>query len=439
MSMRIPKAVWVAAGVACVLTLAYAFYYHDRPRVDAKAYDAIAWNLASGNGYVEHFQNADRPEIDDAIVRVGPGYQFFLAGIYALVGHQVWVVWIIHALLRGLTVLLLALIALRLWPEQQRIAVMAAWLFALSPDLIVVSGLLLTETLFLFLLLGAVYVSLLAFEGGMHETFVAGSLWAFAILTRATALFGLFVFLGFLLYQRKFARAVLAVVCFVVIVGPWSYTMSKRFDAFIFTTTAGGYDLWVGNNPEATGGFVKTPEMQALREVTHSVELDRRGRVEYFKFMTSHPVDFVLLQFQKTAQYFSLARPTGFWVHLIAHPLQRLMTAGLSFVWTTIAMIGGVSAMWYVLRNGMSMPVAFVLGVAVVQPLAVIPIVVETRYRYALYPFLALFFGKSVVVRRELWKIIVAITILFIVVAGCDVAVHWGDLSNKANQLFSIF
>lgn len=437
--MRISRTIWGAVVVACVLSLAYAFYYQDRPRVDAKAYDAIAWNIAEGYGYVEHRSLAATPEIDDAIVRVGPGYQFFLAGIYALVGHHVWVVWVVQAALRALTVLLIACIALFVWPERPRAAHIVAWLFALSPDLIVVSGLLLTETLFLFLLVGSVYASLYALRRGAHEVFVAGSLWALTILVRPTALFGLVIFLGFLLYERKVAKAALALFCLMLIVGPWSYAMSRRFDAFIFTTTAGGYDLWVGNNPQATGGFVKTPEMQALRQVTHSVELDKRGKEEYIAYLLSQPVDFILLQMQKTAQYFSLARPTGFWIHLMARPFERFVTAGFSFLWTAVVMVGGMSALYAMMRRKMTKEELFVLGVAIVQPIAVIPIIVETRYRYALYPFLALFFGRGFDARDISRWMVASAVVVFVIIAGIDVAVHWTDLSGKAQLLFSIF
>lgn len=436
---RLPRAVWVAVGVACVLSLGYSFYYHDRPRVDAKAYDAIAWNLASGNGYVEHQSNADTPVLDDAVVRVGPGYQFFLAGIYSLVGHKVWAVWIVQAILRALTVLLIALIAFRVWPDKERTATIAAWIFAVSPDLTVVSGLLLTETFFLFLFVGAVFASLRAFDGSARDVALASAIWGLAVLTRPTALFGVLVFMGFLTFRKQYARAFLPLLGLLLVVGPWSYVMSDRYDAFILTTTAGGYDLWVGNNPEATGGFVKTPEMQALREVTHSVELDRRGKEEYFKYLFNQPIDFIGLQLQKTAQYFSLARPTGFWVHLIAYPVDRFLTAGLSFVWTAIVMIGGVSALVALLRNGVTFSGAFLVGVALVQPLAVIPIIVETRYRYALYPFLALFFGYGASEGSVRKRVLIWVSVIFIIVAVIDVSIHFRDLFGKLMQLLSIF
>ena len=57
--------------------IAYSFYFKITPAIDARAYNDIAWNIAQGNGYRE---SADVPfEKDNSIVRVGPGYEFFLA------------------------------------------------------------------------------------------------------------------------------------------------------------------------------------------------------------------------------------------------------------------------------------------------------------------------------------------------------------------------
>ena len=57
------------------VSLFYAFYSQILPAVDAKAYDAIAWNLAEGFGYREN-RNLSY-EGDYALGRAGPGYEFF--------------------------------------------------------------------------------------------------------------------------------------------------------------------------------------------------------------------------------------------------------------------------------------------------------------------------------------------------------------------------
>ncbi|MCX6731761.1 MAG: hypothetical protein NTX55_02110 [Candidatus Parcubacteria bacterium] len=73
------------------ISLIHSFYFRIQPIVDARAYDNIATNLASGKGYLE---DASAPkEKDAAIARVGPGYELFLAGVYKIFGHHYKIIW----------------------------------------------------------------------------------------------------------------------------------------------------------------------------------------------------------------------------------------------------------------------------------------------------------------------------------------------------------
>ena len=99
--------IFLMLGVFFVALL-YSLYFHIEPSVDARAYDKIAWNMVQGNGYKEQ-ANLSYDE-DIAILRVGPGYEFFLAGIYWLFGHHIWIVWIINALLTAFSAFFVFLI-----------------------------------------------------------------------------------------------------------------------------------------------------------------------------------------------------------------------------------------------------------------------------------------------------------------------------------------
>ena len=108
---RTKKYLIILLAVVFVVNIAYSFVYQIEPVVDANAYDDIAWNFAQGIGYLEDASLEGAPELDNAIARVGPGFEFFLAGVYKVFGHQIWFIWILHALMRVLTVLLIFLIS----------------------------------------------------------------------------------------------------------------------------------------------------------------------------------------------------------------------------------------------------------------------------------------------------------------------------------------
>ena len=90
-----------------LLSVGYAFHFRIEPAVDARAYDTIAQNIVSGNGYREDMQT-DLAH-DFAIARVGPLYEYFLAGIYEIFGHNYGPVWILQALLHALSAWLIYL------------------------------------------------------------------------------------------------------------------------------------------------------------------------------------------------------------------------------------------------------------------------------------------------------------------------------------------
>ena len=132
--------VWVMLG-GFVVSFAYALIFRIHPTVDAEAYDNIAQNLVVGNGFVEE-AGAD-PAVDPAIVRVGPLYQYFLAGIYAVFGHRLWVVWLVQALLHAVSAYFVystARIAFRAYPFGQWASLLAATIFSFYPDLIEISA-----------------------------------------------------------------------------------------------------------------------------------------------------------------------------------------------------------------------------------------------------------------------------------------------------------
>lgn len=423
--------IWVALCVV-VVSLSYSAYYHDRPRVDAAAYDKIGWNLTRGFGYVEDETNTLSPEKDWGINRLGPGYEFFLALVYSIFGHHYWVVYIFHAFLRGASVFILYRIAELLFPSMPSVWFLAVILFGFSPDLVVVNGMLLTETLFLFLFLCGFYFTLLVFSnGGLKNAGVAGLFFALAILTRPTALLILVAAAFIFLWKQKIRLAIALIITPLILVGSWSLFASLRYDRFILTTGVGAYDIWVGNHFGASGGFEKAPDIQIVRNSINSKELDAISRRKYIEFLTRHPFAFLELQIRKTALYFSLARPGGFWIGLWDYPVQLFITLALSFVWTSILFIVGIAGAFMLLKERSDLKMRFMLTSALLQPISVIPIIVETRYRYSLFPFLALFCAYFLIKRPVVFKYIFIVGAAILMATAYDVIFNYADIVGK--------
>jgi len=95
--------------------------------------------------------------------------------------------------------------------------------------------------------------------------------------------------------------------------------------------------------------------------------------------------------------YFSIMRPTGFWPHLKG--FAKAATLASSFVYSTVLfLLGGLGAVLAIKGKFSKLrgeSVFYLLLMSIMMPLAIIGIVVETRYRFPIYPFLALFSGLS--------------------------------------------
>ena len=376
-----------------VASLCYSFYYRIKPVVDASAYDHVGYNLSRGCGYVQDDANCGHPERDDAIGRVGPGYQFFLAVIYSVFGHKIWIVWFFHALFRAVTAFVIYKIALFVFEDnaqKEKIGILAAVFFGFMPDLIVYNAMLLIETFFLMLFALAIYFLLLSIDSHDNKNILYGSLFlGLGIITRPTPFLILGAsFLAFL-FLRKIKFAFLLLLFPILLIAPWAYRNYQLHDRIILTSTTGGYDLWVGNNPRATGGFDKTDEIARYRRVNGLVLADKKGWGGYFKFIREEPLKFIDLQYDKAAIYFSALRPTGFWGYL--GNWGKVMTLGASFLATLFLFGFGLSGFFSMgedLINSTRKRI-FILF-AILQPLAVIPVIVETRYRAPFFIFLAI-------------------------------------------------
>lgn len=387
------KPIFFIALLAVLISCLYAFYLDDRPRVDAAAYDKIAWNLTRGYGYVEDESYAANPEDDWGINRLGPLYEFFLAGIYAIFGHSIKAVWIIQALLRGVSVVLIYKLAKEFFGISSNVPIIAALLFAFAPELIILTGLLLTETLFLTLFLASLFLTAILFK---RKSFLiaggTGTLWALSILTRPTALLPLLLLLVYYVLKKEWRIFTGLLLIPVFLLGSWSLFASLRYDRFILTTGVVAYDVWVGNNPQARGGFEKAPEVQQVRNSgISSKELDRISKEKYIEFLKNNPFRFLELQVRKAAIYFSLARPGGFWIVLWDYPRELAAVISFSLIWLVVIFVGGLAGSIYFWHSRPDAQSRMFVLFALLQPLAVIPIIVESRYRIPLFPFLIIF------------------------------------------------
>ncbi len=215
------------------------------PSSDFRTYYDYADLLASGQ--------VDWKLVVGRMTTLVPGYIYFLAALLKLFGHSALVARIANAILGGLTVLLVHLIAERVF--DRKVALIASLVYALLPVSIFYASLTGTETYFTFLMMAGLYAWLLV-EGsrrGWGMAVLAGVLFGLAALTRSQGL----ILLGGLFFAALWRRRVdlmgkwfvACAVAFMIML-PWLVRNQMLYGSFNLQLN-GGMFLWQANHEGA--------------------------------------------------------------------------------------------------------------------------------------------------------------------------------------------
>ncbi|MCJ7509039.1 MAG: radical SAM protein [candidate division Zixibacteria bacterium] len=281
---------------------------------DERDYDKIATNLIEGKGYtldgVE--PTAFRP----------PGQSIFLASLYFLFGHDLLLVRIVQSILGSLACLLVYLICIKL-SFSQLCSILAGILAALYPYNIYAAGSFYPINLLTLLLLLATLCLIDAFNRYNKFSLVgAGICLGLGALSVPYTLI-LFLYVPFWLtlsprtstLKRKLTYFSIVSIAFALTVAPWLARNSFVFNKVAFSTN-GGYNFWLGNNPEATfssGNKVLIPKelSKKLDLVTSEVEKEEIFVEEALSFIQEHPTRFAQLTLGKALNFFSFYPETA--------------------------------------------------------------------------------------------------------------------------------
>jgi 4-amino-4-deoxy-L-arabinose transferase-like glycosyltransferase len=258
----------VAIGLA--VRVAWVLWASRRPTdifLDPTRYLGYAEQIAAGRGMTE-------PLTGDPTAYYPPGYPWFLGVIewasspFTDAGWRVAV--LIQALLGAATIALVAHTARRL--AGPTAGLVAAAIYALYPNLVFHTGVLLGETLYIFFSMA--FVALLVDRPwtrgagfGARRALACGVLLGLAVMVRPISLAIVPVVALCWLAERKdhgvVARWTLALVVGVAAcILPWTARNAIRLDAFVPISTNTGDNLCIGHAEGATGAFAPVAACQ---------------------------------------------------------------------------------------------------------------------------------------------------------------------------------
>ena len=245
-----------------------------------------------------------------------PGYPVFLAACRAVLGDASTLApRLVQAVLGAACVPLVWLLTRRVWPDQRSAALVAAGLAAFEPYWAATSALLLSEAVFVPLML--VMLCALAREWPPRGEVLAwrdllspiGASAGLAILVKPSWALAPPLFLLAWVIAERSRRSIVGAAVFasvvVVVMIPWWARNARVFDRFVPTALWAGASLYDGLNPEADGSsdmrFLARPEFRSLGEV----EQDETLRQEALTFAREHPTRVLRLAIVKAARYWS--------------------------------------------------------------------------------------------------------------------------------------
>jgi 4-amino-4-deoxy-L-arabinose transferase-like glycosyltransferase len=357
---------------------------------DARYYQMRAGEIAAGRIW------------NDLPGFLSPGYCLFLGGVFVLFGADVASTQVAQALLGSLSVVLLYLVARRLFPEW--IGLLSGGILALYSTHVYYTGVRLPAILVLFLHLLLLWVLGDARRG--WRLALGGGIVGLAILTKANALLLLpalsaWIWLASPAREWRPRLTRIALFCGVaaLTVAPTTLHNYRVSDSLLLVTTTGGANLLKGNGPTATGSHAFLPlGAQATGVAAHlagrvdpvaSAAQSRELSAQAARYMLDHPSRALALFGKKLLLLFS-AYEWGIrdQFHFVARLVPILRWALLPF-WAVVplGLVGAAVAVGEWRRFGA------LQAVILAQIASFVLIFVLARYRLVLVACLLPFAG----------------------------------------------
>ncbi len=171
---------------------------------------------------------------------------------------------------------------------------------------------------------------------------------------------------------------------------PWWIRNALIFGAFVPLTSAGGYGLWIGNNPGATGHWMRPPpQLYGMGEIAFG----KAAAAIAIDWIVQHPMDFVRNTLAKTVRGWGVAESGASRIAGLRPTISPLI-APIVFAVSQMAhlglLAGAARSAWRRQTPGMTLLLLLVLA-CVVQTLAFgVWFEFDERHRDFATPFLLL-------------------------------------------------
>jgi hypothetical protein len=325
-------------AVALALRTGFAWHYQSQRSHQALAVipflfesGNIASSLAAGNGFGSPFRVDTGPT-----AWMTPVYPLLLAGVFRLLGVYTFHAWLAAV---ALNILLCTLACVPIFFAAQRVAgpgvaALAAWLWAVFPNAILIPTESMWEACLSALLAATLLWATLALAGSRRrrDWCAYGLLWGFALMTEATFASLLPLLLGWLAYEARhgarrggrlwLAKPALAGTVALLCCVPWTIRNYEVFQSLVPLRSILGLQLYIGNNPLARD--IWRGENHPIHDQAERNRYTELGEIAYAREKLHAAIQYMLAQPRRVV-HLTAYRFVAIWAGGTPHPVTDFL------------------------------------------------------------------------------------------------------------------
>ena len=402
---------WALFALGLVVRLLVLIAVVDLPTtiMDEQHYARIATSVMAGDGFAwgPGSPTSIRP----------PLYPGTLAALWTVFGAgNLQVVRALQIVLAGLTAVLLYWLGTRAFDERVgRFAAAAFWLY---PSFIFFNVLILTETLFTFLLVAFVLLAVMLVQNPRPANALGcGVVLGLGALTRSVlwpvpAVFCPLLVLLLPRTRERFALAALVFLGYALVVAPWAVRNTRLQGVVTIVDTMGGLNLRMGNYEhtpddrmwdavalEGTQNWASALKQEYPGRTFTEGEKDKWAQKKAFEYMLTHPGITLRRSVIKFADFWGLEREfiAGVQKGMFSPPLWFTVIASLCILASLpIVAIAAAAGAWLTIPSDRRVHVLLLLPVMAIAGVHVLAFG-HSRYHLPLIPVMAVYASALIV------------------------------------------